>query len=636
MSGKRNIEIFKGRDYSTWKTRMRSYLKSLKLLDVIDDKIPEKITDEWTEKNDKALFEITDYLDNSLIQFVQEEGVNAKNVFQKLDATYERSSDITQMAIKRQLNHLKMENDETLQDFFGRFDSLIIELTAAGGKPSIMDKVTWLTAELPQKYESVMDNIKGNENARQDIAQIKARLLEKEDELKYRNFEEKPTQKTVMITQDTNSEKEDNASGDYKTTPHRGGFRGRGNFRGRARGRGGFGRFNYNPYYNPRGRGGHGSFRGRGGHHGKQRGHGGKPLECFFCGRLNHMRKDCEFAKREQKFQEKKKAKSKEPQVYFLEEDSSKTPQSNFKPSQSEPTGLGTDPGDWFVGMAGNNITCNLGGLEFVIDSGATDHFVTDHKNFESHTELEPPIQVRTAHKRQPIFATKMGIVRITTNTGLNMILDNVLYSPDVSENLLSVKKLQRSGFEISFKPDGSTHIQKNGNLLIKYNNGESLPTLNSKTRVHANICNSKSDFDIWHKRLGHLSKDAFIALRKHGMFLDMNTIKQVKPVSKLCESCTLGKQSKLSSKNIKDKSHINRPLQVIHSDICGPVKPTTFDNKNYFMIFVDEYTHYCETFLAKVKSELFTHLENFVNASEANFSNKGFRICDFYIDNGT
>lgn len=27
------------------------------------------------------------------------------------------------------------------------------DLTAAGGKPSVMNKVTWLTVELPQKYE---------------------------------------------------------------------------------------------------------------------------------------------------------------------------------------------------------------------------------------------------------------------------------------------------------------------------------------------------------------------------------------------------------------------------------------------------------------------------------------------------
>ncbi len=65
-------------------------------------------------------------------------------------------------------------------------------------------------------------------------------------------------------------------------------------------------------------------------------------------------------------------------------------------------------------------------------------------------------------------------------------------------------------------------------------------------------------------------------------------------------------------SNNIKDKSHINRPLLNVHSDICGPITPSTIDEKRYFKIFMDEYTHYCITYLAERKSDLFKVLKDF------------------------
>ena len=79
-----------------------------------------------------------------------------------------------------------MEDDQALQDYFRWFDGLIIDLIVAGRKPSTKDKVTWLTSELPRKFESVMDDIKGDATV-QDIAEIKAQLLKKRRWIKTSN-----------------------------------------------------------------------------------------------------------------------------------------------------------------------------------------------------------------------------------------------------------------------------------------------------------------------------------------------------------------------------------------------------------------------------------------------------------------
>lgn len=79
--------------------------------------------------------------------------------------------------------------------------------------------------------------------------------------------------------------------------------------------------------------------------------------------------------------------------------------------------------------------------------------------------------------------------------------------------------------------------------------------------------------------------------------------------------------RQELPSNNIKDKTYINKPLLNVHSDICGPITPSTVDNKNYFIIFVVEYTHYCITYLATYKSDLFNIFKDFIKKSQANFN---------------
>lgn len=176
----RNIGKFSGGDdYNTWKFKMQLYLKTLGLLDIIQQPIPADRSKEWNEKNVKALFEITEYLDDSLIQ----RSNTAKRAFKHLDQTYGRVSEATQTGIKKKLHRLAVKENEAMKQYFARFENLLRELTAAGGKFTENDKVTWLTGELPTAYNVLMDSIKTLSNKKHNINYIKARLLEKEAEL---------------------------------------------------------------------------------------------------------------------------------------------------------------------------------------------------------------------------------------------------------------------------------------------------------------------------------------------------------------------------------------------------------------------------------------------------------------------
>lgn len=113
----------------------------------------------------------------------------------------------------------------------------------------------------------------------------------------------------------------------------------------------------------------------------------------------------------------------------------------------------------------------------------------------------------------------------------------------------------------------------------------------------------------------------------------DFSLISQVKP-KELCGDCVQGKQFVLPFSKKKDKSHINSPLQVIHTDVCGKISPVTNNNKQYFVTFLDEYTHYCVVCLIKDKTEVVDKFKDFVLKAETHFDKK--KVKTIYCDNGT
>lgn len=81
----------------------------------------------------------------------------------------------------------------------------------------------------------------------------------------------------------------------------------------------------------------------------------------------------------------------------------------------------------------------------------------------------------------------------------------------------------------------------------------------------------------------------------------------------------------------VENKTHIKIPLFIVHSDICGPITPSTIiNNENYFVIFVDEFTHYCVTYLIAYKSDVFAVFQDYIAKSEAHFN---LKIVNFYCD---
>ena len=103
-----------------------------------------------------------------------------------------------------------------------------------------------------------------------------------------------------------------------------------------------------------------------------------------------------------------------------------------------------------------------------------------------------------------------------------------------------------------------------------------------------------------WHPRYGHLNFRALEKLQKKKMVPGLPAIKGV---NKLCDGCLIGKQRHTPFSS-QTSYRADEPLELVHSDIYGPIKPTTPDGKTLFLLLVDDKSHFMWLILLQAKSE--------------------------------
>ena len=85
------------------------------------------------------------------------------------------------------------------------------------------------------------------------------------------------------------------------------------------------------------------------------------------------------------------------------------------------------------------------------------------------------------------------------------------------------------------------------------------------------------------------------------------------------CVSCQLGKQLALPFNTSESIS--TDIFDLIHSDVWGPSPVSSIGRSRYFVVFVDDYSHYSWIFHMKHHSELLQVYSNFAKMVETQFS---------------
>ena len=99
--------------------------------------------------------------------------------------------------------------------------------------------------------------------------------------------------------------------------------------------------------------------------------------------------------------------------------------------------------------------------------------------------------------------------------------------------------------------------------------------------------------------RLGHINPNRIHGLVKSGI---LNSL-AFEPIP-MCESCLEGKMTK---RPFKAKGYrATKPLELVHTDVCGPMRVQATGGYEYFFTVTDDYSTYCFVYLMRQKSETF------------------------------
>jgi len=109
----------------------------------------------------------------------------------------------------------------------------------------------------------------------------------------------------------------------------------------------------------------------------------------------------------------------------------------------------------------------------------------------------------------------------------------------------------------------------------------------------------SKNDENwLWHRRLGHLS---FPQIRKACKYQAVRDLPNITiPDNTICKSCQFGKQTRTHF--LEKEGSTSKPLELVHTDLCGPSRKKSPQGQQYFILFIDDFSRICWIGLMKHK----------------------------------
>jgi len=226
---------------------------------------------------------------------------------------------------------------------------------------------------------------------------------------------------------------------------------------------------------------------------------------------------------------------------------------------------------------------------DWVIDNGASHHMVGSEDEVTECTEIDA-MTIKTATGEE-VVVSRGGTATMDMHTtdGLQaVILNDVLVVPDLSLSLFSIRAMMVRGFKALFSDggveilDGVTVVFRwcpRGNLLV-------LP-LASKVEGVTGWAGTAVSAPVWHQRLAHAGADAVWRTRTavDGMELTPNARRS--DMLGLCEPCVLGKQTRMPFPT--SATATTAPLQLFHTDVCGPMPVASTGGAFYFVSVIDD-----------------------------------------------
>jgi transposase InsO family protein len=117
-----------------------------------------------------------------------------------------------------------------------------------------------------------------------------------------------------------------------------------------------------------------------------------------------------------------------------------------------------------------------------------------------------------------------------------------------------------------------------------------------------------ESEAKLWHNRYAHLSFKGLSTLVKKEMVKGLPVLQES---NETCSDCVIGKQHRDPIPKIANW-RASEKLELVHSDICGPINHTSNGGNRYFITFTDDFSRKTWTYPIIEKSSAFEIFKKF------------------------
>nr|GEW45351.1 retrovirus-related Pol polyprotein from transposon TNT 1-94 [Tanacetum cinerariifolium] len=212
------------------------------------------------------------------------------------------------------------------------------------------------------------------------------------------------------------------------------------------------------------------------------------------------------------------------------------------------------------------------------------------------------------------LFIVDSGCSKHMTGN-LKLLINFVEKFLRLNHNLFSIGQLCDSDLEVTFWKSTCYIHDLKGNDLLTGSHGTYLYSITLQDTTSPNpIClmakATSSQAWLWHRHLSRLNFDTINLLSKNDIVVGLPKLKFIK--DHIYSSCELGK-AKRKSFQTKTTPSSKRRLQLLHMDLCGPMRVASFNGKKYVLVSVDDYSRYTWTHFLRSKDETLKVLIKFL-----------------------
>ena len=317
--------------------------------------------------------------------------------------------------------------------------------------------------------------------------------------------------------------------------------------------------------------------------------------KCDFCGKLGHRESRCW-----KKFPEKNPHKRKPALVATLTDEEPVICLMTKYSSQ----GISKNSEDWYI------------------DSGCSNHMTFNKSLFSSYSSGSfSEVDFGNLNKAKIAGIGDITIQIKQEGKLAKLNIKNVLHVPDLGYQLLSVQNWDQAGY---------TTIFENKICRIKHGR-ETLATgtlTNGLYKLDLDTVQSSSGKALAvqslrsiHEQLAHVSPHTIMQMKSLGLIKSPDI--ERKDINEfLCEGCLRGKGHRDPiPKRSTSKSKVL--LELIHSDVNGPLEPPSHGGSRYFVTFIDDFSRWTVVYPMRKKSEVFEHFKSFHSYAEKHTGQK-------------